>query len=161
MHFYDTSGNDEINLRPDEDDAYMMAGGIFSYAMGFERVNAYSTSGGYDIVNFLGTSGSDHFVTRAAESDAYMSGAGFFHYAHGFDVFNGYGGSGGYDTATLNDTNGDDHLEASGSTASLTSPGISASADGFDSVTANSLNAGTDTSDVNAVDYAFSQIGSW
>ncbi len=149
VDFHDTAADDTITMRPAENDAFMNAGGVFSYASGFERVNAYATAGGYDRIDFWDTAGDDAMTFRPEENDAFMASDTVFGYAKGFERVNAYATSDGYDRVEFLDTSGDDHLtfRPEENDAFFNTGSVFSYASGFERVNARAESGGFDRVD--------------
>ncbi len=162
----DSAGNDTFVARPGY--GYLQGPGYLGYASGFDTVFAYATAGGTDKTTLYDSANDDRFVSRPGAS--YLQGPGYLNYASGFADVSMYATAGGTDEALLYDSAGDDDLEGTGDWYELSydlldalvpQPTKRSWGQGFDRVLATSDQGGYDTSDVEATDYLFQQIGNW
>jgi subtilisin family serine protease len=146
VDFNDTAGDNQITFRPGGNDAFMTGGAAFSYASGFERINAYATAGGFDTVNFYDTVGDDIVYYRPGQQDAYLNAAGIFSFAVGFERVNAYATAGGNDRVYFYDTASDDliYFRPGQNDAYMTAGGVFSYASGFERVHAYATAGGYD-----------------
>lgn len=154
---FDSAGNELFASTPTS--AGMYGAGWYHVAQNFERVWAYANAGGWDMAYYYDSAGDDSYV--AATNYSWLAGAGYQNAALYFDLMVAYSRAGN-DTATLNDGIGSDNLETDGSWAKLTGTGYYEWANGFDDVTVNAVNGGTNVRTQRAaIDYVLSRTGSW
>ncbi len=85
----------------------------------------------------------------------------YYNRASGFSTVRGIASGGGVDRAYIYDSSSDDLLYGRSNVAQLTNSNIDLKATFFGHVTAYSNSGGTDTLDVETVDYLFNSLGSW
>jgi archaellum component FlaG (FlaF/FlaG flagellin family) len=158
--FHGSTDDDNYVARADYHDAWMTGGRYYNYAAGFDRNIAYALTGGTDRAEFRDSAGQDTYVARADRDYALMTGIGFYNYAAGFERNIAYSTTGN-DTARLVDTMGDDRVTVRDWGVSMQGSAYYNAVVGFACVEAYGINGGTNTADVNAVDYCFKLIGEW
>jgi hypothetical protein len=115
---------------------------------------------GKNTVKLTGSSGND--VAALGLGSGTLTGANFSVSVSNATSLTVNGGGGGQDTATLQDSTSNDHLAAAGDEATLSNDlGYLTSLMAFSQVQAKSTNGGTDTAQVDAIDFALQQQGNW
>jgi len=160
-YLYDSVGDDQFIGEATYSQLNALNGDFFNFANGFDRVYAYATSGGNDTANFYDSSGRDFFFGSSSYSYLLGLDSGHLNQATGFDRVYAFSNAGGVDEAHLYDSTSNDVLYGRQGYAFISTPGVLNFTSGFESVFGYSENGGTDRTDVDAVDYLFSEIGSW
>ena len=156
---YDSAGDDTFTADGAANGARLQGGGIDLYAEGYERTYAYATGGGIDTARMYDSVGDDTFTFD--HPGGRFQGVGFDHYAENFERSFAYATRGGYDRSYLYDSDGNDALVGRDNWYELTTPYEKVRGEAFDYVKATKHETGTDTLDVDAVDYVFEQEGPW
>ncbi len=106
------------------------------------------------------SAGNDRLYASSTLTALY--GDSFYNLAKGFRRVHAYATAGGNDVARMYDSAGNDQLVASGNSAEfLYADGKSVSVEDFTWVEASASNGGTDTKDVEPVDYVLQTSGDW
>ena len=119
------------------------------YGEGFENAYVYG-GGGVDVATMLGTSGNDNFYVNQTYSYLRGDSSSFLNYAKNFaSVTADVSGGAGLDRTYMYDSPGDDILVAGETQATLdydstVSPGVDATAIGFDESSVYAVNGGDD-----------------
>lgn len=155
---YDGVTNDQYVGTPDY--AYLRdtGGSFFNYLYGFDEVSAYALAGGANAAYLYDSAGDDEFTGGTTVST--MQTAGHINRVTSFDTVLAFAQNGGDDLATLEDSSGDDAFYGRSDYAYRFSGGGYRYARGFDTVRADS-SLGSDTADVDTLDYVFEQTGVW
>jgi len=154
---YDSAGNDHFHASPNY--GAMTGEGFFNEARGFKGVHGYSTAGGVDLAKLFDSGGDD--VLYATPSEASLLGEGFFNRVKHFAGVHAYGTGGGRDTAWLYDSAGDDLLEAANDWARIAYGDRCVWSSNFQRVKAISSSGGTDTKQIQAIDFALETEDPW
>ena len=156
---YDSDGNDTFVGSPH---GALLKGSRFENdARRFDTVYAFAGKG-HDVARLHGSTGGDTLLING--TDVRLFGSGFHNRARSFDEVHAYGhqsGQGGRDRALLYDTAMDDHFEAQGNRATLSNTTYAVWIYDFDYVRAMAMRGGTDTAEVDAVDYVLEVLGNW
>jgi 6-phosphogluconolactonase (cycloisomerase 2 family) len=140
----ETAAFNTTSVRVYEDTVYDVFGD------GFENIYVYS-GGGTDSATILGTSGNDNFYVNRTYSYLRGNSSSFLNYAKNFaSVTTDVSGGSGLDRMYAYDGAGDDIFLACETQATLdydstTTPGVNATAIGFEETNVYAVNGGTDT----------------
>ena len=155
-YMYDSLGDDQYIAYPDR--VVMLGNGYFNKATDFGTTLGFASQGD-DVAKMYDSVGDDIYITRADR--VVMVGSGFFNKATGFGRSTGYASSGN-DSLRMYDTVGDDLLHVRDLAVTLTATGLEQDAFGFAAaVDLYAVNGGTNVTDIDVTDYAFSLIGDW
>ena len=156
---YGSAGNDTFDASPG---AALMTGTEFANdARKFDAVHAFAGEG-HDIARLHGSSGGDTLLIDG--TDVQLFGLRFHNQTKSFDQVHahaGQSGQDGQDRAVLDDTALDDHFEAEGNRAMLSNTASAVWMYDFDYVRALASQGGSDTAEVDAVDYILELLGDW
>ncbi len=154
-NLYDSAGDDRFYGY--DTYAYLRGGNFFNYAAGFNRVHAFALNGGYDEANLYDSAGDDRF--SSSSSSSYLYGDSFFNYAANFERINAYATAGGYDRASFSTPQSGDTVYGRDDYFTYTNLSSLRYGVGFDYLSAEVGSQNLVTSDVQATDYVFDQIG--
>jgi len=155
---YDSAGNDTFVGKSTY--SVLFGASFYNYVAGFDSVYAYATAGGTDRASLFDSAGDDTFVGKSTYSTLF--GTNFLNYAAGFDTVYAYANAGGNDSANLYDSAGNDRLIARNNLAQiLYGDGSSISLYDFNWVAARATAGGSDTKDVDPIDYVLQTQGVW
>ena len=154
-HLYDSAGDDVYRAWSRQ--AVMSGQGYYNSVQQFATIHGYSTTGD-DAAHLYDSAGDDAY--QAWSDRVAMSGAGFSNTAQGFDRATAYGST-GQDRAVMYDSPFDDLFTIRSWGARLAGSTFANEVRGFDEVEARSENGGTNSTDLQSVDFAFSLIGAW
>ncbi len=154
-YMYDSAGNDRYVAGPES--SYMTGAGFYYYCQYYEEVYAYAFAGGNDTATFTDSIGNDLFSTSTA--GVTMRVGTNVNAAYSFDDNRVNATAGGTDRLTHGGVVSADAYFGRASSGTLTRAGSRVEATGLDEIIL-SLSAGaTPSVDVDALDYAFSQVG--
>ncbi|MBN1590995.1 MAG: peptidase S8, partial [Pirellulales bacterium] len=140
--------------------ACLSGSGFYNRAEGFRYVYALANAGGTDSATLYDSAGNDTLMGKPEYT--FMYGANFHNCAEGFQFVRAHATAGGTDRAYLNDSAGDDRLNAADDLAQLIyGDGRSVSVYDFTWVQAVSSRGGTDTKQVETIDFVLQTPGSW
>ena len=156
----DSLGDDVLTASPTNVVLRSVDPGYYNLAAGFSTTYSYA-SGGNDTAVLYDSAGSDHYIATSSYGSMRSSTGTYANFAMGFESTTAYSVNGGSDFASYYDSQSDEALWASGQVATLYSGSSTNRSSGFDSVTAYGNQGGNDSLDLEAVDYAFEQVGTW
>ena len=145
---YGTGGNDTYTASTTN--STLTSAGLSLIGNGFDQVFAFG-SGGSDTANFTGSSGDDVFYGLGGYGYSVVNNATFLQYLIGFSQTTVAAG-GGNDGAIFFDAGGNDTFNASPASATMSGPGYSDTASGFDQVFAFATGGGIDTANLDGSD---------
>ncbi|MFP6678499.1 MAG: S8 family serine peptidase [Pirellulaceae bacterium] len=160
-YFYDSAGNDlfyatgTYGLLRDVNTTF------YNYSESFERLYAISTNGGTDNAYFYDSAGNDRYYYTNSYSLFRGENSEFYHFAQGFSNVDVHSENGGTDEAFIYDIDSDDSVAGTGDWFQLTHQTGNARLSGFYRIVAESQDDESPTSEVQAVDYIFEQVGDW
>ncbi len=157
---FDSKGVDQLTARPD---SVVLAGAGFELTADlFDKVTIRSKMGGADGAVFYDSDGNDRFTGTPDYSK--LVGPGYYNIAYGFSQVTAYATAGGTnDKADAYDGIGADLFRAVGNTFDMIGSGsdYEYTGVGFDRVTVHGDNGGSNKLEMDAIDFLFSQEGSW
>ncbi len=158
-YMYDSNGNDSYQASPGS--GLMSGSGFANHARRFDTVYAFAGRG-RDVARLDGSAGGDTLLIDG--NDVRLFGSGFYSRAQSFEevrVYAGQSGPGQQDRADLYDTALDDNFEARANRGTLSNTAFTAWIYDFDYVRAKATRGGSDTAEVDAVDYVLDLLGDW
>jgi len=141
---YGTAGNDTYSASTTN--STLTSAGLSLFGNNFEQVFAFG-SGGNDAATFTGSSGDEVFYGLGGYGYSVVNNAVYLQYLIGFSQTTVSAGSGN-DGAIFFDAAGNDTFTASPNSASMSGPGFSDTANGFDSIYAFATGGGVDTANL-------------
>lgn len=154
--FYDSTGTNTFVETPGS--ASLQGAAYHNIARGFQTVATYSSSTS-DVARLYGGSGTNTF--SAGISTSSLVNGPYTTTVNQFKTVQAFAATGAANNATFTTSTGNDTFQASGTLAGLSSQQASIWATGFNSITAIAAPQGRHIMSEQAVDFLFSEVGSW
>jgi hypothetical protein len=160
-YFYDSAGDDlfyatdQYGLLRDVNTTF------YSYAESFDRLYANSTNGGNDNAYFYDSVGNDRLYQTNSYSLFRGENSNFYHYAAGFSYVQARAENGGNDEAYVYDLDSEDNVTGSSDSFQTSDSDRMTDLVGFYRIVAESADGESASSELQAVDYIFEEVGDW